>query len=205
MKIFSHPFGEYGTNCYIVDNGKNQLIIDPGMGASKWCKEHAKNAVAVLCTHGHFDHVFDADELRSALNAPIYLPKADEVFTSSDPFAILKHPFDADFLVEPNAILQIGDFEATFHHFPGHTPGCSCVEIKGIDDTWFCGDFIFKGSVGRWDFEFSNPKDMQNSLRRILDEPRNLKLYSGHGDSTFLSDEKPNIKHLLNLRLWQEF
>ena len=203
MQILSQAFGEYGTNCYIVDNGKNQLIIDPGIGAKTWCQKHAKNAVAILLTHGHFDHVYDADELRSSLNTPIYLPKDDEVFISSDPFAILEHPFNADFLVSPNETLQIGDFSCTFHHFPGHTPGCSCIEIKGIDDTWFCGDFIFSGSIGRWDFEFSSASAMKASLQQVLNEKRNLKLYSGHGPSTCLDDERANIAHMLNLRLWQ--
>lgn len=203
MEILKQAFGEYGTNCYIVKDAGKALIIDPGMGAFEWVKENATGAVAVLLTHGHFDHVYDADILRKKLGIPIYLPKADEVFTSNDPFAILRDSFDADFLVEPNASVEVGGFKATFHHFAGHTPGCSCIEIEGLENTWFCGDFIFKGSVGRWDFEFSNAKDMKASLERVLKEKRNLHLYCGHGEDTYLETEKPNIAHMLNLRLWQ--
>ena len=203
MEILKQAFGEYGTNCYIVKNGKNSLIIDPGMGAFNWVKANANDAVAVLLTHGHFDHVYDADKIRSQLNIPIYLPKDDEIFITCDPFAILEHTFKADYLVKPNESVKIGGFCCTFHHFAGHTPGCSCIEIKGLDNTWFCGDFIFKGSVGRWDFEFSSAKDMKASLHRVLDEKRNIKLYCGHGDNSFLDDERANIAHMLNLRLWQ--
>lgn len=205
MEILQQAFGEYGTNCYIVKNADKCVIIDPGMGALNWVKENAKGALAVLLTHGHFDHVFDADKIRSELKVPIYLPQDDEIFITCDPFAILEGNFKADYLVKPNESVKIGDFEATFHHFSGHTPGCSCIEIKGLDDTWFCGDFIFKGSVGRWDFEFSNAKDMKASLQRVLLEKRNLKLYSGHGSSTYLDDERANIAHMLDLRLWQEY
>lgn len=203
MEILKQAFGEYSTNCYIIKNAEKSLIIDPGMGAWQWAEANASGAVAVLLTHGHFDHVYDADILRKKLGIPIYLPKADEVFTSSDPFAILRDSFDADFLVEPGQSVDISGFKATFHHFAGHTPGCSCIEIEGLEDTWFCGDFIFKGSVGRWDFEFSNAKDMKASLERVLAEPRNIHLYCGHGEDTYLDDERANIAHMLKLRLWQ--
>ena len=52
-----------------------------------------------------------------------------------------------------------------FHHFPGHTPGCSMIEINR---TFFSGDFIFKGTIGRFDFPNSSSTQMKKSLNKIL-------------------------------------
>ena len=53
MDIKVHPMGDYGTNCYIVSIDEKDFIIDPGVGATAWVKQNAKNPVAVLNTHGH--------------------------------------------------------------------------------------------------------------------------------------------------------
>ena len=203
MEILSKSFGELGTNCFIIKADFGSLIIDPGINAFSWCKNNAKDALAILCTHAHFDHIYDAKDLANELKTPVYLPKDDDVLASCDPFLMLKEPLNADILVKPNEKLKIKDFSLIFHHFPGHTPGCSAIEIKNIKDTWFCGDFLFKGSVGRWDFEFSNALAMKASLERVLQEPRNIKLYCGHGASTFLDNERENIRKILNIHIWR--
>ena len=64
MDIKVHPMGDYGTNCYIVSIDEKDFIIDPGVGATAWVKQNAKNPVAVLNTHGHFDHVWSNQEVK---------------------------------------------------------------------------------------------------------------------------------------------
>lgn len=203
MEILSKSFGELGTNCFIIKADFGSLIIDPGIGAFSWCKTNAKDALGILCTHAHFDHIYDALRISKELKAPIYLPQDDDILASSDPFLMLEQALNADILVKPNERIKIGEFTCVFHHFPGHTPGCSAIEIENLKDTWFCGDFLFKGSVGRWDFEFSNALSMKASLERVLQEPRNIKLYCGHGASTFLDNERENIRKILNIHIWR--
>ena len=203
MQVLTQAFGDLRTNCYIIKADFGSLIIDPGFGAFSWCMQNANDALAVLCTHAHFDHIYDAKKLKDELNVPIYMPRDDDILASSDPFCMLREPLKADILIKPNASVKIGDFTCTFHHFPGHCPGCSAIEIDGLNDTWFCGDFLFKNSVGRWDFEFSSGAAMKESLERVLLEKRNLKLYCGHGPSTYLDDERENIRHIIDMHIWR--
>ncbi len=74
-----------------------------------------------------------------------------------------------------------------FRHFPGHTPGCSIIEIQ---DVWFSGDFLFEQSIGRWDFPSSSGEDMVKSLEKALTIEEDYTIYPGHGMSTTLKAEQ---------------
>ena len=85
---------------------------------------------------------------------------------------------------------DIEDIKVKYLHFPGHTPGCSTILIK---DTLFSGDFIFKGSIGRVDFPFSNPDDMRESIEKFLHVQENWTIYAGHGESTTVQAEQKTL------------
>ena len=72
MEILVKPCGDFYTNCYIVDR---KIIIDPGVGAFEFVKEHVKEPVAIINTHGHFDHMWDDKKIKELL----------ESFTSLEP------------------------------------------------------------------------------------------------------------------------
>ncbi|HIP31040.1 MAG TPA: MBL fold metallo-hydrolase, partial [Sulfurospirillum arcachonense] len=85
MTIKYQPMGAYQTNCYIVEVEGKEFIIDPGMDATDWVLKNTTNPVAILNTHGHFDHVWSNKELKEKLNIPIYVPKDDEFMLKDDP------------------------------------------------------------------------------------------------------------------------
>ena len=89
---------------------------------------------------------------------------------------------------------KIGDFSVKFLHFPGHTPGSCMIEINGIV---FSGDVLFNGSIGRYDFPYSNPNDMKNSLLKITQIKENFEIYPGHGEKSNLDNERKNIEYFL--------
>ncbi|MDD5405709.1 MAG: MBL fold metallo-hydrolase [Sulfurovaceae bacterium] len=192
MEVKFQPMGPYQTNCYIVTIDGKDFIIDPGVGASSWVLKNVKNPIAILNTHGHFDHVWSNQALKEALNIPIYIPKQDAFMLSSDPFAQGTPSSIADFQVKEDGIVEIGGIELKFHHFPGHTPGCSVIEISNV---WFSGDFLFAGSIGRWDFPYSSAKDMLKSLKKVSVMDGNFKIYPGHGGSTSLAKEMKYIPY----------
>jgi len=188
MQVKVKPCGDYQTNCYIVDD---RFIIDPGVDATSWVLENIKNPKAILLTHGHFDHVWSVAELKEKLQIPVYIHKDDEFMLSDDVFGMGVPKSKADFLVEEDIYL-IDNSEIKFRHFPGHTPGSVTIEIY---DFMFSGDFIFNGSIGRFDFPYSSSKDMKKSLEKFLSLNYDKIIYPGHGNKTNIKIEQKNIKN----------
>ncbi len=195
MELKSAPMGSYQTNCYIVTIDGKDLIIDPGMDATAWVIENTTNPIAILNTHGHFDHVWSNKELKEKLNIPIYCPKDDCFMLSDDPFSQGTPSSKADIEVEADYEFDIDGIKVKFHHFAGHTPGCSAIEIE---DSLFTGDFIFAGSIGRVDFPYSKPEDMIKSINKVLLWEKDFTIYTGHGSSTTLDNERTSLKNWLN-------
>ncbi|MEA3290139.1 MAG: MBL fold metallo-hydrolase [Campylobacterota bacterium] len=195
MNIKAAPMGPYQTNCYIVENNGIELIIDPGVDAVSWVMNNVKNPIAILNTHGHFDHVWSNNELKQKLNIPIYCPKDDCFMLEKDPFSHGTPKSEADIKVAMDETFDLNGIKVKFHHFPGHTPGCSAIEIG---QNLFSGDFIFQGSIGRVDFPFSNPEDMKKSIKKVLQWNKELDIYPGHGNMTTLAKEKNSLINWLN-------
>ena len=195
MQIKIQPMGPYQTNCYIVTINGKDLIIDPGVDATNWVIENTTNPVAILNTHGHFDHVWSNNDLKNKLDIPIYCPKDDCFMLEDDPFSQGTPKSKADIVVVGDQSFSIDDIQFSYHHFAGHTPGCSVIEIE---NTLFSGDFIFSGSIGRVDFPYSNPKDMINSINKVLSWEKEFDIYPGHGEKTTLNGERDSLKNWLN-------
>ena len=189
------PMGPYQTNCYIVSIDGKDLIIDPGVDATLWILENTTNPIAILNTHGHFDHVWSNKELQEKLYIPIYCPKDDCFMLQDDPFSQGTPSSTADIQVVGDESFSLDGIEFKFHHFAGHTPGCSVIEIG---NNLFSGDFIFNGSIGRVDFPYSNPNDMINSINKVLTWEQEFTIYCGHGDKTTLNSERQSLSNWLN-------
>jgi len=113
----------------------------------------------------------------------------------NDPFEQGTPSSKADVQVKPDETFNLEGIEITFHFFPGHTPGCSAIQIE---DTIFSGDFIFQGSIGRVDFPYSDAEDMKNSINKVLSWKEDITIYPGHGANTKLSLERNSLKSWLN-------
>lgn len=223
LERFPHlcrAFGEYETNCYIVQTPQGEFIIDPGMGSAQWVLESSPNPLAILLTHGHFDHIFDVAKIKQARpEIPLYCPRDDGFMLESDCFGtgLMPYQFGAnDVLVscdKGRSEFVLGGVEVLYLHFPGHTPGCSVVCLSQRDSardgigrisSMYSGDFVFKRSIGRYDFPYSSAADMRDSLQRFgtlgaqelggLDDDGDVEIFPGHGESTYLSYEQENVQ-----------
>lgn len=183
MKQLVKPMGRgYQTNCYILIQNDKSLIIDAGIDATDWVIANAPNPVAILNTHGHFDHIWSNSALQEKLNIPIYIHKLDEPMLRADPYALGTPPSKADVLVENEEWISLDGFKFRFVHMAGHTEGCCMIEFE---DRIFSGDFLFDGTIGRYDFPHSNEDHMRESLERFMREFTTDKpIYAGHGNAT---------------------
>ena len=197
MVIKVKPMGMYQTNCYILSVNNQDFIIDPGVDAASWITKNVKNPIAILNTHGHFDHVWSNAEISKKFNIPIYCPKDDAFMLENDPFGYGTPKSKANYLVKPDSKITIEKSKFTFWHFPGHTPGNSVIEFN---DIWFSGDFLFRDSIGRWDFKYSNKQEMLKSLIKVKRFNKiNKKLLPGHEKESMLFRELKHIDYWINI------
>ena len=198
MQIFKQECGAYRTNCYVISKNGSEIIVDPGEGAFGFVLSMAQNPLAVINTHGHFDHIFDDSRLKKYFDIDVYIHKGDKFMLENDVFGMGYETFNDAVCIGGEKFddvnLKIGDFSVSFMHFPGHTPGCSMVRI---DDIIFSGDFLFKDNIGRYDFPYSNALDMIKSIEKCLKMQGDFTLYPGHGEQTALKAEHRNLSSLL--------
>ncbi len=194
MTIKRQPMGAYQTNCYIVTIDGKDIIIDPGIDATSWVIANVTNPVAILNTHGHFDHVWSNQELKEKLNIPLYTPKGDIFLLQDSSYMPNLPPSFPDVEIEGDEDLKIEGIAVKFRHFPGHCPGCSTIEIE---DAMFSGDFIFENSIGRVDFPSSDAQAMKDSLTKFLEIDYDKTVYPGHGNPTTISSEQRNVPYWL--------
>ncbi|MEN8303304.1 MAG: MBL fold metallo-hydrolase [Campylobacterota bacterium] len=195
MTIKVQPMGVYQTNCYIATVDGKDFIIDPGVNATEWVLENVTNPVAILNTHGHFDHVWSNAELQEKLGVKLYTPKGDVPLLTTSAWMPDLPPSTPDVMVNPNEELDFDGVKVKFHHFPGHCPGCSMIEIG---DAMFSGDFIFEKSIGRTDFPYSSAEDMKKSLERFKLLNFDKTLYPGHGGTTTIKQEQQYADYWIN-------
>ena len=195
MQIKKQPMGPYQTNCYIATIDGKDFIIDPGVGATKWVMDNVTNPVAILNTHGHFDHVWSNAELQEKLGVKLYTPKGDIPLLQGSGWMPDLPPSTPDVAIEGDEELDLGGVKVKFTHFPGHCPGCSTIEIG---DAMFSGDFIFNRSIGRTDLPYSNPEDMKKSLEKFKKISYDKKVYPGHGENTTIKQEQQYCDYWIN-------
>lgn len=208
MEVLKKAFGMYETNCYILKSEYGDFIIDPGQDSTSWVLNNINNPLAILNTHGHFDHIWCNAELREKLDIPLFCPKEDSFMLKSDCFELGLTPKAPDIEVENNAVFyfnanglldsidDVDSIKVEYMFFPGHTPGCSMIKIC---DFIFSGDFVFKRSIGRSDFPYSNKNLMRESLEKFGKIEYDMCLYPGHGEATTIKAEQKNLHFYIHM------
>jgi glyoxylase-like metal-dependent hydrolase (beta-lactamase superfamily II) len=204
LQILKKTVGALSENCYLFINDKECLIIDPGDQADYILEEVSRQnlkVLAILITHGHFDHVLAAGEIISSVNnCPLMMHKDDfflleraketaKHFTGSDPLTLPITTFSH--LKEQK--YTIGTFTFDVIYVPGHTPGSCAFYFKEID-TLFSGDIIFSNAFGRTDFSYSDKNKLNKSILKIANLPNNTRIFPGHEEETSVSSLRLMLK-----------
>lgn len=208
--VVGFPSGAFQANCFAVAAGAGEacVIVDPGQDAveplTELLAKHRLTPVAVLATHGHFDHVFSVAPVCDGHDVPAWIHPADRALLS-DPMRGLSPESRAFFggrleLREPRevrelsdgAVLDLAGLQITVDHTPGHTGG-SVVFRTGSDDVsvLFAGDTLFAGSIGRTDLPGGDTGQIMESLRtKVLTLPDDTVVLPGHGPQTTIGRER---------------
>ena len=193
--------GMVSTNVWFLKNKETGeiLIIDPADQADRIERKIQMmegRPVAVLLTHGHFDHIMAVEELQKKWNLPVYaMEKEREVLESPQKNlsgSWINHPciLKADCWLKDREEMDLAGFRIRVLHTPGHTEGSCCyyLEEEGV---LFSGDTLFCGSVGRTDMPTSSGRDMLQSIARIMKEiPEETRVCPGHNEETTIAYEK---------------
>ncbi|MDD2921842.1 MAG: MBL fold metallo-hydrolase [Anaerolineales bacterium] len=202
FEILPFTLGPVQTNAYLIADPqtKEAAVIDPAWDGALILAAAQKRGWRIAhlwYTHAHFDHIGGAGAIADALN-PLPLvalhPEDHVLWRAGGGGAVFG--FNIDPGPEPtidfvNGMkLKLGSNELEVRHTPGHTQG-HCVFYAAKEKICFCGDLIFKGSVGRTDLPGGDWATLENSIRaQIFTLPDETRLLSGHGEETTVGYEK---------------
>lgn len=200
MIIKTIPVGMIGTNCYIAGcpETKEAVVIDPGDEEQKIMKvvnDNKLKVVAIINTHGHWDHVGANGAIKEKTGAPLMIHEDDATYLTDSKLNLAsmligkgeKSP-QADKVLRDGDEIKFGNQLFKVLHTPGHTPGGIC--LIG-DKEVFAGDTLFAGSIGRTDLAGGNYDTLIRSIKdKVLTIGDEYVVYPGHGPATRIGDEK---------------
>lgn len=227
--LTSFPAGPLQANCYVVSRGPGTgcAIIDPGMdsleGIAQIIAEHNLTPAAVLITHGHFDHMWNAQDVARQHGCPVWIHPADRHLLA-DPMAAISgesaamlraqlNITDMPEFAEPEDVrdavdgaeIEVDGLTFTVDHVPGHTPGTLFYRVdwdgpEDVSQIMFSGDFLFAGSIGRTDLAGGSHPQMLDSLRtRVLPLADDVVVLPGHGPQSSIGRERATNPFLAEL------
>ena len=200
MILQGFAVGAIGANCYIFgDEAAGEVfVIDAGDEADRILQTLRRlNArpVALVNTHGHFDHIQAVDAVRRATGAPFWIHRGEAEVLAQGParakslfgLNLPPAPVPDRWLTEGDR-LQVGGLTLAVRHTPGHSPGGVCLLGDGLA---FVGDTLFAGSIGRADLPGADLQTLLASIVRVLlPLPDGTACYPGHGPLTTIGEEK---------------
>lgn len=200
--VLTIPVGPLQCNCSIVadtDAGE-AVVIDPGDEADRILIALAATecrAVALLHTHGHFDHIGGTAEVSRATGAAIRIHAADRPLYDRLPeqasfFGLsAEPPLPPDGGFADGEKISVGRFRLEAIHTPGHSPGSTCFLLDGEAPVLFSGDTLFRRSIGRTDLWGGDTDTILASIRqKLFVLPAQLRVVCGHGPDTTIGEER---------------
>lgn len=197
MEVIKKSVGLLGANTYIIYDGKEAGIIDPGGDGQMLLdeiKSRGLNLRHIILTHGHFDHIDAVGILKDGTGASISIHREDApclgdiVKNLSFSLGIESIQPPGDLLLEDGDIIQIGSKNLEVIHTPGHSLGSICLLGDGFV---FTGDTLFKGSIGRTDFFGGNSATLLESINtKLMALDDGIRVYPGHGPITTIGTER---------------
>jgi glyoxylase-like metal-dependent hydrolase (beta-lactamase superfamily II) len=221
--VVGFPTGALQANCYLLaaDAGEPCVIVDPGQDAvepiMESIKQHRLSPVAVLLTHGHFDHTYSVTPVCDGQDIPAWIHPDDRDMLS-DPMRGLSSDATEFFggrieMREPTQVRELADgaeldlagLRLVVDHTPGHTGGSVTFRTgpegpQGASTLLLAGDTLFAGSIGRSDLPGGDPRRLLESLRdKVLTLADDTVVLPGHGPTTTIGRERASNPFLVGI------
>lgn len=177
------------NNVWLVGDDTEAIVIDAAHDAVPIAAALGeRRLLAIVCTHAHNDHVDAAPALARRTGAPILLHPDDL------PLWRMTHPdHEPDQPLSDGQTLTVAGADLTVLHTPGHAPGAVCLYAPGLGAV-FTGDTLFSGGPGATGRSFSDRPTLVDSIRRrLLTLPPDTVVHTGHGPSTTIAKEAPDL------------
>lgn len=181
------------NNVWVIGDDDECIVLDaPHDPAAIAEVVGGRRVLAIVCTHGHDDHVRFAPELAELVGAPIWLHPDDRVLWDAT------HPDRApDASLEDGQVISVGGTDLLVLHTPGHAPGAVCLYAPSLG-VLFSGDTLFQGGPGATGRSYSSFDTIISSITgRLFELPDDTVVHTGHGDSTTIGDERPHLDEWL--------
>lgn len=190
LHIQTFPVGPLQTNCYLLCDGGECCLIDPGANAALLRQAAASSRCAlrfILLTHGHFDHYTAVPELLASFpELPVYIHERD-CCDAPARFLLPRLPERNQRYYAEGDTLALGGVTLRVLETPGHSPGSVVLQAGNV---LFTGDTLFAGSCGRTDLEGGDGAALRASLRRLAALEGDYFVLPGHGPSSTLERER---------------
>ncbi len=208
MNIECFVVGELQENCYLLTDGGEAVLIDPGAESERLFEAVEKSGCTlekILLTHGHFDHIGAVCALAKKSGAKVFVYSKDAPMLTDNSKNLsymgngIEYYAPDAFLDEAESI-QVGNTALKVFHTPGHSDGSVCFLCENV---LFSGDLLFQGSIGR--FDHGNLREELKSLKFLMDNfDDSIKVLPGHGPSTTIGEERAFnpyiVKHVIRMK-----
>jgi hydroxyacylglutathione hydrolase len=181
---------EVDNNVWIIGDDRDVLVIDPAHDPGLILDAIGdRDVTAIVCTHGHNDHINGAAEVADKTGAPVLLHADDhelwqQIYPGREP----------DWTLSDREVLTVAGVDLEVLHTPGHTWGSVC--LHAADRGWlFSGDTLFQGGPGATGRSFSDFSTIILSISgRLLALDEKTIVHTGHGPTTTVGSESPHLE-----------
>jgi hydroxyacylglutathione hydrolase len=199
-------FNPFSENTYLLyGDNKDCIIFDPGCSNQleeqtilTFIEEKQLRPVRLILTHAHIDHVLGVRFAANKFNLKLEMHRSDlAVYESAGNIAKMYGiPFQQgpqpEVFLDENCTIDIDGISLEIFHTPGHSPGSICFYCKK-NNFVIGGDVLFNGSIGRTDLPGGDFETLSRSIKtKLYSLPDNTRVFSGHGESTLIGNEKLN-------------